>query len=119
MRWGAVEGNAPSLIMMCRNRLPFDHINTSFIILSEAVDAILCHSQSASQVLGRRKIRHDVLFRYLDANKVSISAQCAKPELVTCLLDYWSSQLFMDRTNGKEIQVRNWLTIILYERSMR
>ena len=78
----------------------------STVLCTEGVEAILLHAENASEVLGRRKIRHDVLFRYLGMHKIAIASNATKPELVKCLLDYWSSQLFIDRKNGTEIEVK-------------
>ncbi|KAL8616654.1 hypothetical protein ACOMHN_031636 [Nucella lapillus] len=55
----------------------------------EAVKAIIEYSQSAVELLRRKKIRRDLLFQYLADCGVVISPNAEKQEMIYAVLDYW------------------------------
>ncbi|CAF0719679.1 unnamed protein product [Adineta steineri] len=58
---------------------------------SEAVDACLKCSQSAMQLLRRKKIRRDILMQYLARKSISVSAGTDKVRLVKQIIEYWNN----------------------------
>ncbi|TRY74422.1 hypothetical protein TCAL_10428 [Tigriopus californicus] len=58
----------------------------------EAISAIILHTDTAEDLLKRRKVKKEVLFKYLSANRVEgVTAQSDKAEIVTHVLQFWQS----------------------------
>ncbi|KAI5107125.1 hypothetical protein C0J45_2763, partial [Silurus meridionalis] len=57
----------------------------------EAIEAIISYSQSAEELLKRKKVHRDVIFKYLAAERVIISSSSDKHQLVQKTLELWSS----------------------------
>lgn len=58
----------------------------------EAISAIILHTDTAEDLLKRRKVKKEVLFKYLFANRVEgVTAQSDKAEIVTHVLQFWQS----------------------------
>ena len=49
------------------------------------------YSESAEELLQRRKLRRDLLFQYLADCGVVVSVNSEKPELIRRVLQYWRS----------------------------
>ncbi len=56
-----------------------------------AIEAIATYSESALELLRRKRIRRDDLFQYLAAEKVVVSPKADKHELIQRVLRYWGS----------------------------
>ena len=56
---------------------------------SEAITAILLHTDKAVDLLKRKKIKKEVLFRYLDFKRIPIQAVTEKWVLQNKLLELW------------------------------
>lgn len=56
----------------------------------EAIDAILMYSNSAEELLGRKKLKREVLFQYTHTEKIpEITAFSPKPELISKIMQWW------------------------------
>lgn len=60
-------------------------------VLPEAIEAIIAYSQSAEELLKRKKVHRDVIFKYLATEKVVLPATSDKHQLVKRTLEFWSS----------------------------
>ncbi|XP_029655866.1 uncharacterized protein C3orf38 homolog [Octopus sinensis] len=58
----------------------------------KAIDAILSFSMSARELLNRKKITRDYLKQYLLSQKVSVSGNSTKQDLISRILEYWSGE---------------------------
>lgn len=61
------------------------------ILIVEAVDAILLHSESANWLLNRKRLTRAMLFEYLNAKRVPISGQADKSTVISKILELWST----------------------------
>ncbi|KAF5905909.1 hypothetical protein DAT39_004379, partial [Clarias magur] len=57
----------------------------------EAIEAIIAYSQSAEELLKRKKVHRDVIFKYLATENVFLPATSEKHQLVKRTLEFWSS----------------------------
>ncbi|CAF1604845.1 unnamed protein product [Rotaria magnacalcarata] len=57
----------------------------------EAIDACLKCSQSAMQLLRRKKIRRDILMQYLARKSITISPGADKVKLIKQIIDFWNN----------------------------
>ncbi|XP_006008793.1 uncharacterized protein C3orf38 homolog [Latimeria chalumnae] len=55
----------------------------------EAIQAILAYSQSAKELLKRKKVHRDVIFIYLAKHGVVMPPSSEKPQLIERALEYW------------------------------
>ncbi|KAK7482632.1 hypothetical protein BaRGS_00026131 [Batillaria attramentaria] len=62
----------------------------------EAVKAIVEYSQSAAELLRRKKLRRDFLFQYLADSGIVVPVTAEKHSLVAAILKHWGSQLPTD-----------------------
>lgn len=60
-------------------------------MLTEAIDAIIAYSQSAEELLKRKKVHRDVIFKYLAAENVHLNPNSDKHNLVKTTLELWTS----------------------------
>ncbi|KAI8501305.1 PREDICTED: uncharacterized protein C3orf38 homolog [Branchiostoma belcheri] len=60
---------------------------------NEAVRAIVSYSESAEQLLRRRKIKRDLLFQYLAGKNVIITPTAAKVDLIQRVLQFWGIEV--------------------------
>lgn len=60
---------------------------------SEAISAILLHTEKASDLLNRRKVKKELLFKYLCAKKVSIEPSADKTIFISNVLQLWGTNL--------------------------
>lgn len=68
---------------------------------SEAVTAILLHTDRPQDLLRRRKIKRELLFKYLHAKRVSVEATADKAVYMASVLQLWGSQQPLN-LNGSE-----------------
>ncbi|KAG8520703.1 putative protein C3orf38, partial [Galemys pyrenaicus] len=61
----------------------------------DAIHAILVYSQSAEELLKRRKVYRDVIFKYLATQGVIIPPDTEKHNLIQHAKDYWKKQLLL------------------------
>ncbi|XP_008059552.2 uncharacterized protein C3orf38 homolog [Carlito syrichta] len=61
-------------------------------LLLDAIHAILVYSQSAEELLRRRKVHRDVIFKYLAAQGVVIPPATEKHNLIQYAKDFWQKQ---------------------------
>ena len=59
---------------------------------SEAVSAILLNTDKPGDLLRRRKIKKELLFKYLHAKKVTVDPSADKCVFITHVLQLWGSQ---------------------------
>ncbi|KAK3543716.1 hypothetical protein QTP70_027217 [Hemibagrus guttatus] len=58
---------------------------------SEAIEAIIAYSQTAEELLKRKKVHRDVIFKYLASEKVHLNPNSDKHQLVKTTLELWTS----------------------------
>ncbi|XP_041066710.1 uncharacterized protein C3orf38 homolog isoform X1 [Carcharodon carcharias] len=56
---------------------------------AEAMDAILCYSQSAEELLKRKKIHREIIFQYLAKHNIVVPCNAEKHQLVQKVIEYW------------------------------
>ncbi|KAM7132296.1 uncharacterized protein C3orf38 homolog isoform 1-T1 [Molossus nigricans] len=61
----------------------------------DAIRAILVYSQSAEELLKRKKVHRDVIFKYLASQGVIIPPATEKHNLIQHAKDYWTKQLHL------------------------
>ncbi|XP_043928076.1 uncharacterized protein C3orf38 homolog [Protopterus annectens] len=70
----------------------------------EAINTILCYSQSALELLKRRKVSRDIIFSYLAKQGVVFPPSSEKSALVQIALEYWKeSKVAVEKVNPKGI----------------
>ncbi|XP_072116207.1 uncharacterized protein C3orf38 homolog [Mobula birostris] len=70
---------------------------------AEAMNAILSYSQSAEELLKRKKIHREILFQYLAKHNIVISANTEKYQLIQRIIDYWKeSTTTSQKSNASE-----------------
>ncbi|NP_001090041.1 uncharacterized protein LOC735114 [Xenopus laevis] len=55
----------------------------------EAVDAILTYSETAAELLRRKKVYRDLIFKYLASKKIPVSPSSDKNQLIQHTLEFW------------------------------
>lgn len=55
----------------------------------EAFDAIIIYSKNAEELLKRRKVHRNAIFKYLAAENVVVSPSSEKSQLIQSALDHW------------------------------
>eukprot|EP00095_Tigriopus_kingsejongensis_P004791 maker-scaffold77_size404793-snap-gene-3.35 protein:Tk04791 transcript:maker-scaffold77_size404793-snap-gene-3.35-mRNA-1 annotation:"c3orf38 homolog" len=61
---------------------------------AEAITAIILHTDQAEDLLKRRKVRKEVLFKYLFANRIEgVNPSSDKGEVIAHVLEFWQSPL--------------------------
>jgi len=58
---------------------------------SEAVSAIILHSEKPSDLLRRRKIKKELLFKYLNAKRVGVDPAADKSIMISHVLQLWGA----------------------------
>ena len=58
---------------------------------SEAVSAILLHTDKPSDLLRRRKVKKELLFKYLHAKKVAVDPAADKSIFISHVLQLWGT----------------------------
>lgn len=86
--------------------------SNSFVFL-EAVEVILRYSKSSQELIGRKKVKADVLFRYLQSVGVNVSPKSSKTELVGKTLDLWRESSTAVAPNPSQVGFPLFSTIIV------
>ncbi|KFO88767.1 Uncharacterized protein C3orf38, partial [Buceros rhinoceros silvestris] len=68
----------------------------------EAIHAILVYSQSVEELLKRRKVYREIIFKYLAAQGVPVPPSSEKHLLIDRVKQYWSGQLTTGASELKE-----------------
>ncbi|CAF0877039.1 unnamed protein product [Didymodactylos carnosus] len=66
----------------------------------DAIEACISLSQSAFELLRRKKIRRDFLLQYLARKSISISPGIDKVRLVKMIVEYWNTNKVIDCNSG-------------------
>ncbi|CAF2149811.1 unnamed protein product [Rotaria magnacalcarata] len=69
---------------------------------SEAIDACLKCSQSAMQLLRRKKVRRDILMQYLARKSIPVVAGTDKVRLIKQIIDFWNTGSQAVATNSSQ-----------------
>ncbi|XP_072287991.1 uncharacterized protein C3orf38 homolog [Pyxicephalus adspersus] len=56
----------------------------------EAIDAILVYSKDATELLKRRKVNRDAIFKYLAAEKLAVPPSTEKSQLIQYAINHWA-----------------------------
>lgn len=59
----------------------------------EAIQAIILHTDSAIDLLKRRKVKKEFLFKYLHAKRIPVEASAEKQAVINHVLTLWESDL--------------------------
>uniref|UniRef100_A0A8C2G5T5 Chromosome 3 open reading frame 38 n=1 Tax=Cyprinus carpio TaxID=7962 RepID=A0A8C2G5T5_CYPCA len=57
----------------------------------EAIEAIITYSQDAEELLKRKKVHREVIFKYLANEGVAVLPNSEKQQLIRRTIEYWSS----------------------------
>ncbi|KFP24124.1 Uncharacterized protein C3orf38, partial [Colius striatus] len=68
----------------------------------EAIHAILVYSQNVEELLRRRKVYREIIFRYLAAQGISVPPSSEKHLLIDRVKQYWSGQFAPGVSNSGE-----------------
>ncbi|XP_052420680.1 uncharacterized protein C3orf38 homolog [Carassius gibelio] len=63
----------------------------------EAIEAIITYSQDAEELLKRKKVHRDVIFKYLASEGVAMPPNSDKQQLIRRTTEYWSSGEISER----------------------
>lgn len=66
---------------------------------SEAIEAIILHTDKATDLLKRKKVKKELLFKYLHAKRVPIESVSDKGTHVSRVLEVWESLETWDRSH--------------------
>ncbi|XP_010084421.1 PREDICTED: uncharacterized protein C3orf38 homolog, partial [Pterocles gutturalis] len=67
-----------------------------------AIHAILVYSQSAEELLKRRKVCREIIFKYLAAQEIPVPPSSEKHLLIDRVKQYWSGQLTTRASESRE-----------------
>lgn len=87
-----------------------------FLHFAEAIQAILIYSQSAEELLKRRKVYREIIFKYLSVQGIAVPPSSEKHQLIACVRQYWGGKLTScvsesgDRTTRAEVSATFWKT---------
>uniref|UniRef100_A0A3B3SK87 Chromosome 3 open reading frame 38 n=1 Tax=Paramormyrops kingsleyae TaxID=1676925 RepID=A0A3B3SK87_9TELE len=82
----------------------------------EAREAILAYSQDAEELLKRKKVHRDVIFKYLAAQNVVVPPTSEKSQLVKATLQLWRSgkasrPAIEEKEDNSNVNVSDYLTL--------
>ncbi len=69
--------------------------------VSDAISIMIQHSPSISSIMNRKLITKVLIFQYLNARHVSVTADFSKPILLEKLYEFWNEK-FNDHTSEKK-----------------
>uniref|UniRef100_A0A669PTC1 Chromosome 3 open reading frame 38 n=1 Tax=Phasianus colchicus TaxID=9054 RepID=A0A669PTC1_PHACC len=61
--------------------------------IKKAIQAILVYSQSAEELLKRRKVYREIIFKYLSVQGIAVPPSSEKHQLIACVRQYWGGKL--------------------------
>ena len=68
--------------------------------MTEALDAVVLHTETTTSLFNRKKLTKDILLRYLNEKKVDVSGSADKLTLIDTIKSYWNSFQPNDYTDG-------------------
>ena len=66
----------------------------------EAISAIILHTDRPTDLLKRRKVKKEFLFKYLNAKRVSVDGTADKACIISSILQLWGSQSSQSMVSG-------------------
>ena len=69
----------------------YGHCSFYMYVLTEAVKAILTYTDTAVELMRRRKMKRDILFQYLAECGVIAPVSADKRELIQKILSHWGT----------------------------
>ena len=66
----------------------------------EAISAIILHTDKPDDLLKRRKVKKEFLFKYLNAKRVSVDASGDKADMIASILQLWGSNTSQSMVSG-------------------
>ena len=60
---------------------------------TEAIQAVITYTDDALQLLKRKKLKRDHIFRYLANHGVAVSPNAEKSKLIRAVLTYWDTNI--------------------------
>lgn len=76
----------------------------STLSFSEAIHAILVYSQSVEELLKRRKVYREIIFKYLAQQGVAVPPSSEKHQLIHYAKQYWNQQLSDKPSERKDVK---------------
>ncbi|XP_063299318.1 uncharacterized protein C3orf38-like [Pelobates fuscus] len=67
----------------------------------EAIDAILVYSASATELLKRRKVHRDIIFKYLATQQITVLPSSDKNQLIQHAIEYWKDAVKNPKLSSK------------------
>uniref|UniRef100_A0A8C7EDB1 Uncharacterized protein n=1 Tax=Nothoprocta perdicaria TaxID=30464 RepID=A0A8C7EDB1_NOTPE len=77
----------------------------------EAIHAILVYSQSAEELLKRRKVYREIIFKYLSTQGVPVPPSSEKHQLIDRVKRYWNGQLPCSSSPSGDRKPRNSVNV--------
>lgn len=76
--------------------MEFDYFISNAVVTlcfcsTEAINAIIIYSQDAEELMKRKKVNRDVIFKYLASEGVVMLPNTEKHQLIRKTLEFWSS----------------------------
>ena len=91
------------------------------IFFPEAINAIIAHSASAQELLRRRKVKKEYIYRHLATQHICLSPSADKATLVIQLLLHWGTRVpeqykshHFDETQEVSVDLSTSCQVILY-----
>ncbi|XP_035250121.1 uncharacterized protein C3orf38-like isoform X2 [Anguilla anguilla] len=67
-----------------------------------AINTILAYTQSAEELLQRRKVYRDAIFKYLASERIAVPPDAEKNQLVERTLQFWASNTMSNQQQRRE-----------------
>ncbi|XP_035250120.1 uncharacterized protein C3orf38-like isoform X1 [Anguilla anguilla] len=71
-----------------------------------AINTILAYTQSAEELLQRRKVYRDAIFKYLASERIAVPPDAEKNQLVERTLQFWASNTMSNQQQWRETTTR-------------
>ena len=66
--------------------------NKCLFNVSGAINAVVTYSMNGVELLKRRKLKRDLLFRYLVSVNVAVDPRAGKVQLAKTILEHWGTR---------------------------
>ncbi|KAM4795233.1 uncharacterized protein C3orf38 homolog isoform 2-T2 [Rhinophrynus dorsalis] len=73
----------------------------------EAIDAIITYSESATELLKRRKVHREAIFKYLASQKISVLPTSEKNQLIQTAVELWREPVVEKRSTATQAKKEN------------
>uniref|UniRef100_A0A8B9Z3I4 Chromosome 3 open reading frame 38 n=1 Tax=Buteo japonicus TaxID=224669 RepID=A0A8B9Z3I4_9AVES len=83
--------------------------------MSEAIHAILVYSQNVEELLKRRKVYREIIFKYLAAQGIPMPPSSEKHLLIDRVKQYWSGQLTTHTSESGDRKPHTQVTTLLFQ----